>query len=82
MAQDEMINGKQYIDLNYYEMKTVQDSDVERCNFGLNRRVLNNNYQLYFETDLMLQALSIQPDDSATSVITYKNQNLMTSVAA
>lgn len=47
-------NEKQYCDLNFYEMQKIQDNDVERCNFGLNKRILSNNSQLYYETDLIL----------------------------
>ena len=59
----------------------MQKSEIERFNYGLNTRTLRNNFQLNFETDIILQALNIVPEDPDIPVVSYKNPHYFTNLS-
>lgn len=44
----------EYCETNYYPTQKVSESDIERINYGLNRRILNNAYPMNYEIDIVL----------------------------
>lgn len=61
-------------------MKQVQETDKDRVNYGLNKRILNKSTQVNYELDVILQALNIVPDDFEHSLIQYKNPQKLTNL--
>ena len=51
----------------------MKENDIEQSNYGLNKRIMTNNYNLCFETDSVLQGLNLVPDDPDIPLIGYKN---------
>ena len=51
----------------------MQPADIERVNYGLNKRVLNTTLPMDYETDIILQALNLVPDDADIPLVGYKN---------
>lgn len=54
-------------------MTTMKLEDVDRFNYGLNKRVLSNSSNATFEYDSIMQALNFVPEDPEIALITYKN---------
>lgn len=44
-------------------MNLIKDSNIEKFNYGLNKRKLNNNYHNNYEIDIVMRALNIVPED-------------------
>ena len=58
-----MSQQSEYLDHHFYPVVKVKDNEADRLNYGLNKRILTHNSQVSFEIDILLQALSLVPDD-------------------
>lgn len=76
MQQNNAVKGHDYVDDNFNVFNFVKQSDILSTNNGLNDRALTNQQSLNFETDCLLQALNLIPDDPEIPLIDYKNPNL------
>ena len=74
---------QEYQDLNFYPVLKVTDNEVDLDNYGLNKRsALRNDAFFTYEIDILLQALCLVPDDPEIPLVSYKNPNTFTNLAA
>jgi hypothetical protein len=59
----------------------VHPTDIEAVNYGLNKRALNTTLPMDYETDIILQALNLVPDDADIPLVGYKHQQLFQNLA-
>lgn len=68
------------MDSKYNRFNKVELSEIDATNNGLNKRAFGNT-TIDFETDSILQALNLFPDDSNMPLIAYKNPNYFTNIS-
>ena len=62
-AKKDQFKGERYHETNYVPFNSVKSEDIETTNNGLNSKMLESSLTLNFETDHILQALNLVPDD-------------------
>ena len=62
-------------------MSNVESQELERTNYGLNKRILNNNYPMNYEIDVIMRALNVFPDDPELPLTQYKNPLIFTNLS-
>eukprot|EP00347_Sterkiella_histriomuscorum_P000291 403376447 len=73
----ESMNSQEYLEQHFYSVINTQKQDIDRDNYGLNKRLLNNSSgMLNFENDFILQAMNIVPEDPELPLVYYKNPSL------
>jgi hypothetical protein len=81
-VKEQMQRSPEYLEEHFSEFNKVQAKEIETTNSGYNKRILSNQLGLSFETDVVLQALNLVPDDPEIPIIQYKNPDAFMNLAA
>lgn len=67
------MKGERYHETNFVPFNSVKAEDIEKTNNGLNSKILESSLSLNFETDHILQALNLIPNDMENQLAMYKD---------